>query len=395
MYPDGVCDVLTIRRAKIILRLRHTSVNDRIQPSGKYMHQERITGFDVARSLAIFGMIVVHFMLVMTDGVPSERWSDLLLHLLDGRPAAIFVILAGMGVTLMASKATAPEAKIDRQRIAAILRRRGLLLLGFGFLNLTIWEGDILRVYGISLMIVPWLVWRSSRTLLIAGLGFVVVFCLLLTVLNYDQNWDWNTMTYHRLWTPAGLVRSLFYDGFRSVFPWTGLLIFGMWLGRLDWSGDVIPRKAMSWGMGMLIATSAVSYWVVNGINSHPQWGMDHATAEALFGLQSMPPLPIFLVKATGTALLVIGACVSIERRWKDRWGSRALAATGRMAFTWYVVHIVLGLGGLVLLGWTGTSHLQALGAACGFFAVAMVISLWWKKHFANGFLEFILRKVG
>jgi uncharacterized membrane protein len=24
------------------------------------------------------------------------------------------------------------------------------------------------------------------------------------------------------------------FDGFRSVFPWTGLLIFGMWLGRQD-----------------------------------------------------------------------------------------------------------------------------------------------------------------
>jgi surface polysaccharide O-acyltransferase-like enzyme len=37
------------------------------------MNQQRIVGFDVARSLAIFGMIVVHFMLVMTDGMPSEK----------------------------------------------------------------------------------------------------------------------------------------------------------------------------------------------------------------------------------------------------------------------------------------------------------------------------------
>lgn len=64
-------------------------------------NQQRIAGFDVARSLAIFGMIVVHFMLVMTDGVPAEKWSDSLMHLLDGRPAATFVILAGIGVTLM------------------------------------------------------------------------------------------------------------------------------------------------------------------------------------------------------------------------------------------------------------------------------------------------------
>ena len=30
--------------------------------------------------------------------------------------------------------------------------------------------------------------------------------------------------------------RNLFYDGFRSIFPWTGFLLFGMRLGRQDLS---------------------------------------------------------------------------------------------------------------------------------------------------------------
>jgi uncharacterized protein len=64
------------------------------------MNQPRIVGFDVARSLAIFGMIIVHFMLVMTDGVPSEKWSDTQMQILDGRPAVTFVILDGIGVSL-------------------------------------------------------------------------------------------------------------------------------------------------------------------------------------------------------------------------------------------------------------------------------------------------------
>jgi len=80
------------------------------------MNQQRIAGFDVARSLAIFGMMVVHFMLVMTDGMPSEKWSDTLLQILDGRPAATFVILAGMGVTLMSNKLTNPNAAGNRRK---------------------------------------------------------------------------------------------------------------------------------------------------------------------------------------------------------------------------------------------------------------------------------------
>src|ERR1035441_7941223 len=203
----------------------------------------RLEGLDVSRSLAILGMMVVHFMLVMTDGMPPERWSDSLLNLLDGRAAATFVILAGMGVTLMARKAKDPTGTPNQETIAAILRRPGLLLLAVGFLNLTIWEGDILRVYGVSLLIAPWLIWRSSRTLLLTAMGFVLAFGVLFVAFDYGQNWDWTALKYHGLWTASGLVRNLFYDGFRSVFPWTGLLLFGVCLGRSDWSDANVARK--------------------------------------------------------------------------------------------------------------------------------------------------------
>jgi uncharacterized protein len=67
--------------------------------------------------------------------------------------------------------------------------------------------------------------------------SIVVAFAVMLLLGDYDRHWDWQTMTYHGLWTPEGLTRSLFYDGFRSVFPWRGLVILGMILGRLDWTG--------------------------------------------------------------------------------------------------------------------------------------------------------------
>jgi uncharacterized membrane protein YeiB len=357
--------------------------------------QRRLAGFDVARSLAIFGMIIVHFTLVMTDGTPPEKWSEILLQILDGRPAATFVILAGIGATLMAKKAADSGAAGARATVETVLRRRGLLLLAFGFLNLAIWQGDILRIYGVSLLVVPWLVWRGARALLLTGLAFVLGFCLLLALVDYDRNWDWNTMTYHRLWTPSGLSRSLFYDGFRSVFPWTGLLILGIWLGRLDWSASDTPRKVITWGLAMVMASSAVSFGILNWLGAHPQPGLDRATANALFGLQSMPPLPIFLLNAVGCALLAIGASVAVERRWKDVWPVSALAATGRMAFTWYMAHIVLGLGGVIVLGWTKTSPWRALGAATGFFAIAVAVSVWWRRHFSSGPLEYMLRSVG
>ena len=339
--------------------------------------------------------MVVHFMLVMTDGMPAERWSDSLLNLLDGRAAATFVILAGMGVTLMARKATNPTGTTSQATIAAILRLRGLLLLAVGFLNLTIWEGDILRVYGVSLLIAPWLIWQSSRTVLLAAMGFVLAFGVLFVAFDYGQNWDWAALKYHGLWTASGLWRNLFYDGFRSVFPWTGLLLLGVWLGRSDWSRATVPRKAVFWGVILLVSSAAFSKFLLSWYIVHPRPGFNQEDAVACFGLRSMPPLPLFLLNATGFALLLIGTSTLAARRWKDRWGVRALSATGRLAFTWYVAHILLGLGGIIVLGWTRASHLGALMTALAFFSAAAVVSLWWKRRFAYGPLEFILRRVG
>ena len=356
---------------------------------------ERLAGFDVARALAILGMIGVHFMLVMSDGMSAESWSDGLLVALDGRPAATFVILAGIGVTLMGGRGGGPDPVAESRRLDRSLYRRGGFLLGCGFLNLTYWEGDILRVYGVSLLLMPWLRRRSARVLGWVGAGFVLAFPALMVCWNYDRNWDWATMTYHHLWTPSGLVRNLFYDGFRSVFPWTGLLIFGVWLGRLDWAVPTVARRVAGWGLGLAAGSWLVSAGLLAIFHTNPQPGLDSTTAKALFGLQSLPPLPLYLLHDVGCALLVIGAAVLAVRHWPRAWPLTALAATGRMAFTWYLAHLILGLGGVILLGWLRTSHFRALLTAFGFFGMAVSVSVAWRKRFSHGPMEYVLRRIG
>ena len=79
---------------------------------------------------------------------------------------------------------------------------------------------------------------------------------------------------------------------------------------------------------------------------------MDAATIDALFGTDLDAPAPAVpaLRRRGGDA----GRSPSASARRRRRRGSRWLApfvATGQMAFTWYVAHIVLGLGGVVALG--------------------------------------------
>ena len=248
--------------------------------------------FDLARALAIFGMVVVHFSLVMAAGRTGPGWLRAGLGFLDGRAAATFVILAGIGVTLMSQRAVKGADSLAITKVREALIRRGLFLLALGFINLRIWPGDILRVYGVSLLLAARLITASDRRLLLGALGYALGFVALFLVLDFEKNWDWSTMTYHRLWTPTGVVRNLFYDGFRSVLPWTGFLVFGMWLGRLDLRDSATNGWVAFAAACTALGAEFISWLCASYFLAHPR-GMDQETIKALFGTESMPALPL------------------------------------------------------------------------------------------------------
>lgn len=347
----------------------------------------RIAGYDIARSLALLGMIVVHFALVMAADHNHPGWMVTILGFLDGRAAATFVVLAGVGLTLRSQRAVA-DALVRRTVIL-----RGLFLLVVGFLNLRIWQGDILRVYGISLLLAARLLNASNRRLLFGALAYALGFAILFVLFDYEKNWEWSTLTYRRLWTPSGLFRNLFYDGFRSVVTWTGFVFFGMWLGRLDLRNVAVNNRVLLSSIGVVLFAEGTSWLCVRYLLAHPH-GMDAETIKALVGTESMPPLPLFLLAAGGTAVTIIALCVRLAARRPTRlW--RPLVDTGQMAFTWYFAHIILGLGTVEALGLVSTESLpRAAGCGVLFFALAIQLSWLWKKAFRHGPLEWIMRKV-
>lgn len=355
----------------------------------------RIVGYDLARALAILGMVIVHFALVLSRDDPYRGAVGKLVKLLDGRAAATFVVLAGVGLTLISRKAVASGDPALLAGTRRTLLRRGLFLLVAGFLNLIIWPGDILRVYGVGIMLAAFFITARPSRLLWIATAFVVGFLVLFVTVDYDTRWEWETLTYNDLWTPAGVVANLFYDGFRSVFPWAGFLFFGMWLGRHspDWTS--VRVRAFAWAVaGVAIAAHWLSSWLVRV--GQQRWGMDRDTAVALLGTESMPPLPLFLVSAAGFAVTLIVASLCVADVLADNVVVRALVATGQMAFTWYVGHIVVGLGGVVALGLAGRLSLPvAVASGVGFFVAAAVVSLWWRGRVGRrGPLEWLLRRV-
>ncbi|MDP6410616.1 MAG: heparan-alpha-glucosaminide N-acetyltransferase domain-containing protein, partial [Planctomycetota bacterium] len=58
----------------------------------------RVGGLDLARCLAIFGMVYVNFEVVLAAGEREPRWLGVLAACTEGRAAATFVVLAGIGL---------------------------------------------------------------------------------------------------------------------------------------------------------------------------------------------------------------------------------------------------------------------------------------------------------
>lgn len=348
----------------------------------------RWTGIDLARAMAILGMIVVHFIMVLR---PDGITDSVALKVLDGRPATLFMLLAGVGVTLYVR-----SVELESQ-VRATLIRRGVFLLLFGFANLVVWPGDILRVYGLTFLFVAPFVFASSRTLIGLSVAFAGTFVGLLLMLDYGENWIWETFEYHGLWTGSGILRNLLFDGFRSFFPWGGILILGMAVGRLPLNRPRVQAIGLAVGVTLWIGAEAISAVVLPralelpGIAGHPE---NLEAIEAFLGTGSMPPLPLFLASSLGTALVVLSSCLYLAERYRRRWPVRVGVAAGQLAFTGYIAHVYVGVLVLHVAGYTVSSDLLAVLAGAGYFAVFALLAWRIRASGRRGPLESLLRRV-
>lgn len=332
----------------------------------------RDEAIDLTRAIAILGMFVIHAALVLGTTVPTSGAAGFVLWWCDGRAAATFVTLAGFGVARLFARATPDEG-------ARTLRRRALVLWTMGVVNLIVWPGDILRVYGVALLLAPMMLRWSVRARLATSVALGAVFPLLMTVIDWTTHWQLDTLTYVGVWTPAGFVRNLLYDGFRPVVPWLGFFLLGSvlaerpihdprWWSRLLVIGAALTTVAvlLSWGL---------DEWLQRTVP-----GMDRLTREGLVGTTSLPPLPLFLLSAVGTTSLLLGSALALVPRLPRRV-VEPLVATGRRALTWYLLHIGL-LMTLYALGFR-QRFTPALAMACGgaLFAVAVVWSYRQRAH--------------
>ena len=161
--------------------------------------QQRVTGYDLARALALFGMVIVNFKVAMSAETGHAFLIDF-ASLLEGRASALFVMLAGVGITFLTAKArnSVDNTLVLKTRISVV--KRGLLLVVIGLIFTPMWEADILHFYGFYFLIAAAIFMLQEKSLLWISIIIMLLFPVLMLLFNFEQNWDWETLTYNNFW---------------------------------------------------------------------------------------------------------------------------------------------------------------------------------------------------
>ncbi len=356
--------------------------------------KQRVTGFDLARALAIFGMVIVNFKIAMT----AETGNMLLMNFaeaFEGRASALFVILAGIGVTFLTNKAreSSDGALVLKNRLSLI--KRGLLLIAIGLVFTPIWEADILHFYGFYFLIAAAILTANDKSLLFISAIIMLIFPTLMLFLNYEQNWNWSTLTYENLWSFDGMIRHIVFNGFHPVFPWAAFLIFGVWLGRQDLSQSLIRKKLLAGSLITLLVTECSFYLIRITIADGSVLEVTSEDVTFLFSTSIIPPLPQYIISAGSSAVVVLVVCLYFSERFSESNINKWLYQTGQLSLTLYVAHVIIGMGILESIGRLENQTINfSLLSALVFCVCGIVFSVVWLKFFKAGPLEWIFRKV-
>jgi len=355
---------------------------------------QRVTGFDLARALAVFGMVIVNFKVAMN----ADTGNPFLLGfaaLFEGRASALFVMLAGIGITFITRKAKASQdhGLILQSRLSLI--KRGLLLVVVGLLFTPVWEADILHFYGFYFLIAAALFTLNDKKLLIAVLLFVLAFPLLMTFLDYEKNWIWASLTYENFWSVDGMIRHIVFNGFHPIFPWAAFLLFGMWLGRQNLANDLVRGRLLI-GSSVTLLVIECSFYVINLIvGDGKALELTPEEVDFLFSTSIIPPLPQYIVSAGSSAVIAIIGCLYFSERYSHSCMHQWLHQTGKLALTLYIAHVVLGLGVLESMGLL-TNQTIDLSLLCAllFCIFGTAFSVLWLRYFNTGPFEWLFRKI-
>ncbi|XKH54920.1 heparan-alpha-glucosaminide N-acetyltransferase domain-containing protein [Citricoccus nitrophenolicus] len=362
----------------------------------------RLVGIDAARGIALIGLVAIHLLPSWNEqtGEASLSWN-----LFSGHSAALFALLAGVGLGLGTGGRTVHQGRrltADRAGLAVRAGLIGLVGLAVG----SVMPAEDPPAYGILVyyavffgLAIPFL-HLGPAALSAWAAGFAVVAPVLMQQLqgilpgtvSYDP-------TFIDLVTePVGVASQLLLTGTYPALPYMAYVLAGLAVGRLPLRAGYIAGGLLSLGVMMAAGAKLVSFVLLYlaggydrllasyGMDEHAlwaalEWGPEVLPKDTVWWLVITTPhtnTPLAIAFSLGLGLAVLGACLLIARKAQS-WLS-PLAAMGAMTFTLYTAHLLVLAAGVhygepVL--WF-TVHLMA----------AALIALAWRRFLGQGPLE-------
>jgi len=320
----------------------------------------RIIGLDVARCLALVGMMATHVLVAVDDGRVT-----FVQQLAGGRASALFAVLAGVSIALMSGRTT-PLTGRRRVAVTRGLVVRALLVAATGLAIGDLGSGIavILTNYGLLFLLgLPFLGLRA-RSLGILSAGWLIVVPVLTHLLRpHLPDPSYESPHFGSVADPWQLLTELSLTGYYPVLPWMAYLLAGMAIGRLDLSR---PRAALEllvpgvllaaagWFLSVALLARPGVMGTLRRTYDGPREGdsIGEVLTHGLFGttpteswwwLAVHAPhsgTPFDLAHTIGSAMVVISLCMLLSRA-VPRIASVVFGA-GAMTLTLYTAHVLM-----------------------------------------------------
>lgn len=344
--------------------------------------RRRITGIDVARCLAILGMLVAHLSPAHHPHEPG--WGEQWMWIFDGRSSALFATLAGVSIAIMgrSARTTADPAaarlawRAVRVKIAV---RAGIILpIGIVLQLLGTPVAVILPTYAVLfLMALPVLRLPTGWLLGLAAVAVTLGPVLVLGLRDATSGTVGPTMV------DFGFGVGELVWGYYPALVWIGYLLVGMALGR----GAVASVRFAGLLVAIGVPIAAAAYWagaaLTAALDADPLYWPD-----VLVSIDPHSSSPFEVIGNIGVALAVTGVCLLLTSWRPGEVALSPLAATGSMSLTVYTAQIVV----IAILGsdsvWYPTSNVPLVALTVASIAFATI----WRRFLGQGPMERVLK---
>jgi uncharacterized membrane protein YeiB len=379
------------KRHRAALDLHKPSMHSGLDDTPRKGH--RILGIDMARSLAIFFMVVENYKNAMEAHGDGPGWLVWFFSHIEGRAAPAFVTIMGAGLTLLAHKALESGDSALRRDSTSRVIKRGVFLVVLGVFNYQVWPGDILHFYGFYMALCALFLFRPSWISLAGAAVVMIVAYIINQAFDPRIGWEHGYIWYKGYLTPRGFIRNTFLNGYHPIFPWAAYALVGMWLARQP----IFDRKGRHRYLLIFIPITLLFEFAITvpdllRLFRNPNTGVAFVDG-MLRLLVTRPNLQIMLARQL-VAISAILVCLELADRFRTSRVIETLATTGRMSLTHYLAHTTLVLGPMFVLEVLQQSRMTSFLISCGFFAVAVTFSVLYSRRYKLGPLEALMRRV-